>query len=257
MGHSETNMYLSWILSLLSLFEKDSKPYSSQEINFNNVRKDEEAGRRPYIILVEGNVGSGKSTFLDIMESWPGVEVFQEPVEMWRNINGDNLFQKMIINPTRWATTFQLFSTNTRVQQYKKARQSKRPVVLLERSLFSERFCFVQMLRDNQEISNGEFSLLDRYYKMATSNLTELQVDKVVYIRSHPDVLMERIKRRGRQEEESLSLDLLQQLHQKHEDWLLQHQFPLPAPLQILDGDQDLETFTKTVKNWAREHLTY
>ena len=34
------------------------------------------------------------------------------------------------------------------------------------------------MLRDNQEISNGEFSLLDRYYKMATSNLTELQVDK-------------------------------------------------------------------------------
>merc|ERR1712029_1302851 len=197
------------------------------------------------------------STMLERMKKLEDVLTSSLWREMWGNINGDNLFQKMIVNPTRWATTFQLFSTNTRVQQYKKARQSKRPVVLLERSLFSERFCFVQMLRDNQEISNGEFSLLDRYYNMATSNLTDMQVDKVVYIRSHPDVLMERIKRRGRQEEESLSLDLLQQLHQKHEDWLLQHQFPLPAPLQILDGDQDLETFTKTVKNWAREHLTY
>ena len=69
---------------------------------------------RPFTVLVEGNVGSGKSSFLDIMESWPGVTVFQEPVDVWRNVGGQNLFNDMISQPTRWTTTFQLFSTMTR-----------------------------------------------------------------------------------------------------------------------------------------------
>jgi len=243
-------MYLSWVLSFLSLFQNDVSD-SSEDINPTSVTKGETA-KRPFIILVEGNVGSGKSTFLDIMSSWPGVEVFQEPVDLWRNASGDNLLEKMITDPARWATTFQLYSTNTRVEQYKKARKSKSPVVLIERSLFSEKFCFVQMMKDNEIISDGEFSLLDRYFRMVTSNMTDVIVDKVIYIRSHPEILMERIGRRGREEEETLSLDRLKQLHQKHENWLINHEFPLPAPLQILDGDQDLATFTKTAKNWAR-----
>ena len=32
---------------------------------------------RPFTVLVEGNIGSGKSSFLNIMESWPGVTVLQ------------------------------------------------------------------------------------------------------------------------------------------------------------------------------------
>ena len=69
---------------------------------------------QPFIVLVEGNVGSGKSTFLDIMKSWPGVKVLQEPVGLWRNVGGQNLFNDMVSQPQRWTTTFQLFSTMTR-----------------------------------------------------------------------------------------------------------------------------------------------
>ena len=70
--------------------------------------------QRPFTVLVEGNVGSGKSSFLDIMETWPGVAVLQEPVEVWRDVGGQNLFNDMISQPSRWTTTFQLFSTMTR-----------------------------------------------------------------------------------------------------------------------------------------------
>ena len=69
---------------------------------------------RPFTVLVEGNIGSGKSSFLDIMQSWPGVAVLPEPVDLWRNVGGQNLFNDMISQPTRWMTTFQLFSTMTR-----------------------------------------------------------------------------------------------------------------------------------------------
>ena len=79
------------------------------------VSSAETAETRPFTVLVEGNIGSGKSSFLDIMQSWPGVAVFQEPVDLWRNVGGQNLFNDMISQPTRWTTTFQLFSTMTRL----------------------------------------------------------------------------------------------------------------------------------------------
>lgn len=42
----------------------------------------------PYTILVEGNVGCGKSTFLTLFEGLKNIEVVQEPVEEWRNVTG-------------------------------------------------------------------------------------------------------------------------------------------------------------------------
>ena len=107
-------MLLSSFLSLLTILHQEEKALSnntsvtSQERHLSNTVK-------PVTILVEGNVGSGKSScdsltacmtavtgkssFLDILSSEPGVEVYQEPVEAWRDVEGDNLFQKMITQP--------------------------------------------------------------------------------------------------------------------------------------------------------------
>ena len=43
-----------------------------------------------------------------------GLVLLQEPVELWRNVGGQNLFNDMISQPHRWMTTFQLYSTMTR-----------------------------------------------------------------------------------------------------------------------------------------------
>lgn len=40
---------------------------------------------------MEGNIGSGKSTFLDYCASLPNYAVYPEPVEKWENVNGVNL----------------------------------------------------------------------------------------------------------------------------------------------------------------------
>ena len=140
-------MLLSWLLSLLSLAPEAAPPPANTTA-------------RPRTILVEGNVGSGKSSFLEIMSSVAGVEVFQEPVELWRNVGGDNLFEKMIKEPRRWTATFQLYSTSTRcsrrlrlecgsvvcrTQQMLEAQRSVSPTVMIERSLYSERYCFVEV----------------------------------------------------------------------------------------------------------------
>lgn len=43
------------------------------------------------VVSVEGNIGSGKSTFLNYCSTKPGIDVHPEPIEKWRNVNGENL----------------------------------------------------------------------------------------------------------------------------------------------------------------------
>ena len=55
------------------------------------------------------------------------------------------------------------------------------------------------------------------------------------------------------QEEEGLTLEYLQRIHDKHEQWLLAGRHPLPAPVHVLDGNLDLEAFTRAVRAWAAD----
>ena len=64
--------------------------------------------KRPFTVVVEGNIGSGKSTFLQHFERWSSqVELLPEPVESWRNLKGHNLLQQMYEQPERHSLTFQ------------------------------------------------------------------------------------------------------------------------------------------------------
>lgn len=160
------------------------------------------------------------------------------------------MFNDMVSQPKRWTATFQLFSTMTRTRQILQAAElvDKAPIVMIERSMFSERYCFVQMLYESGIITSGEFALLDRFFNRMTQRL---KVDLIVYIRSDPNILRERISLRGRVEEEGLSEEYLKNLHYRHEEWLVRKMFPVPAPVVVLDGNLNLYNFTKTVHDWA------
>ena len=44
----------------------------------------------PYTVLVEGNVGSGKSTLVNILAGVePRTDAIPEPVEAWQNVSGN------------------------------------------------------------------------------------------------------------------------------------------------------------------------
>ncbi len=55
------------------------------------------APRRPFTVLVEGNVGSGKSTLLGAFKGRrPDVMVVPEPVAEWQDVNGTDLLGKVL-----------------------------------------------------------------------------------------------------------------------------------------------------------------
>ena len=63
--------------------------------------------RRPFTVCVEGNIGCGKTTFLEHFSQFEKqVEVLTEPVDRWRNVNGHNLLQLMYEDPERGSLPF-------------------------------------------------------------------------------------------------------------------------------------------------------
>merc|ERR1712126_117641 len=112
---------------------------------------------------------------------------------------GQNLFRSMMEDGKRWMAAFQLFSSLTRAEMAYKTAEARAPISLMERSLFSERYCFVQMMAEGGSLTEGEFSILDRWFKMLTGrDDPSLKLDLIVYIETDPEVLMQRIRGRAR-----------------------------------------------------------
>ena len=67
---------------------------------------------KPFTVIVEGNIGSGKSTFLEHFRQRRGqdVEVLSEPVSKWQDVKGHNLLRLMYDDPGRWSLAFQVRS---------------------------------------------------------------------------------------------------------------------------------------------------
>ena len=64
-----------------------------------------------------------------------------------------------------------------------------------------------------------------------------------MYLRSSPEVVYERIQKRNRSEESTVSLEYLKQLHEAYENWLFHSNITVPV-LQI-NVDEDIAQVKK------------
>jgi len=113
----------------------------------------------PFTILVEGNIGSGKSSFLKIIqESNPDeVDIVPEPIEKWQDCNGVNLLQQMYEDPKKNSFAFQTYVQLTKVELHRTA--TNKPYRIMERSLLSARYCFIENLLRNEMITTSEYAV--------------------------------------------------------------------------------------------------
>ena len=87
----------------LSRVPAKGKVQNSQKVNIMKSPEAPIVNSRPFTVVVEGTIGSGKTTFLQHFNKFSQeVEILAEPVEKWRNANGHNLLQMMYEDPHRW-----------------------------------------------------------------------------------------------------------------------------------------------------------
>jgi len=209
----------------------------------------------PYTVLVEGNVGAGKSTLVEILSREdPRIAGVPEPVEAWQNVSGTgiNILDLMFRNGTRWSGAFQLTSHLSRLQVALDIDET-RPVRIMERSIFSERFCFLENQFATGQISQVEYSLMDRWFKLNSKAFEKfVKPDIIVYLRADLPALELHIKTRGRAEEANMDFSFLEGLQRFHEDWLYfrNSSYPVPAPVLILNASLPHDEYVQEVKDF-------
>lgn len=211
--------------------------------SFNLIASEESAVEkprsRPFVVSIEGNIGSGKSTFLQHFSAMPEVETHQEPIDLWTNLKGHNLLGMLYQDPKRWSFLFQSYVQLTRLGIH--LQPSSAPVKLIERSLQNNRYCFLEIGRECGHLQDAEYSVLCKYYELVESQL-DIGIDLIVYLRTSPEVVHARMLKRGRTEEANIPLEYLKQVHKYYDRWLLHRQpRPPPAPVLVIDADQALE----------------
>lgn len=214
---------------------------------------------RQFTVSIEGNIASGKTYLLEYYseKAENGLEVIKEPVDKWRNVNGQNLLGLLYENPERWSTLLQSYIQLTFAQIYTQPQVPEKPVRLLERSIFSARYCFVENLFKSGKMSEVEYSILNEWFIWLSSHCNT-KIDLIVYLQTRPETVLQRIRERGRPEEMSIPLSYLESLHELHEDWLIRRTnstFLLPAPVLVLDANQDLNSMISLYDQHHKEIL--
>lgn len=193
----------------------------------------------PFVVFVEGNIGAGKSTFLNHFQKFNDVHVCSEPVEKWRHFGGHNLLDLLYKESDRWAFPFQIYATLTNLQII--SEQTPKPIKLVERSLYAARYCFVEAMFANDVLHKGMYDILQEWYNYIDENIDDVKPDLIVYLRTTPETVCGRVEARGRSEEAVVNLKYLKQLHELHEDWLIRGRKPQPAPVLVLNADFNMD----------------
>jgi deoxyadenosine/deoxycytidine kinase len=190
-------------------------------------------------IVIEGNIGAGKSTIISKINNDFRLPVFLEPVSEWM------LLSDFYDNKKRFA-----FSFNVEVLLSFHNWKNNHFNAVYERSPTSCRNVFTEISYDSGHITQKELVLFDNLYK-----LLSWKNDIIIYIRTDPKLCFERMKIRNRSCEKSVTLEYLNKVHQKHED-LMKLYKKNDIPVYIIDGDNTLDIVYKDVIQTVSTILT-
>lgn len=161
-----------------------------------------------HIVYIEGNIGAGKSSVLDILES-RGYSVVREAVDEW------TFYSKYRSDPKRWCTTFEVQVMLSMVEKIEnKLKTTRKWPIFVERSIMTA-YIFSKVAFKRQTISREELKILhdlcvvmtDRFSMYSTTDL---------YLQCPVEECLERIKKRGRPGEEGITKDLLDDIEKMH-----------------------------------------
>lgn len=150
------------------------------------------------IVCIDGNIGAGKSTVLEILkEKYP---VHFEDITSWKFL--DDFYE----NKTRWAFTLQTSILLAMQRQYNTIVDKGHEFIFFERSPASS-LVFAELLKNDGFINTKEYELLYDLYKKVSWN-----ADKTVYLNTPVAVCLQRIQKRQRGCEANINIDYLSKL---------------------------------------------
>ncbi|NCC78893.1 MAG: deoxynucleoside kinase [Clostridia bacterium] len=198
------------------------------------------------MIVVDGVVGSGKTTLMNILKEELGVSGFEEPVT-------DNpILGKFYHDRKRYAFPLQIFFLNRRFRMLKEA-QAKKVSSVMDRSIYGD-VIFAKLLHDGGDMEKDEFDL---YQDLLTNMLDHIEAPKLmIYLRADVDTAIDRIEKRGRDYEQIVERDYWERLNREYEAYFSAYNLSKLLIIEAKDYDiRDSEEDRKKVVQLVREAL--
>ena len=157
------------------------------------------------IVTIEGNIGSGKSTLLEFLKQDPIINKYKniifldEPVKEWNKItdkDGTTMLEKFYSDQKKYSFSFQMMAYISRLSLLKQAQdENPNAIIITERSLYTDKYVFAQMLYDNGNIDETDMKI---YITWFDHFIKEFTIAKIIYVKTDPTICNKRVLQRGR-----------------------------------------------------------
>ena len=139
------------------------------------------------------------------------------------------------------------------------AEAPEKNVLIYERSVLSDRYCFAANCRQTGLFGELSWRVYCDWWRFIMGSFKGLNLDGLVYLKCAPTVCHTRLQKRGREEEADVGLDYLEQLHARHESWLTEGRISPQhkLPVLIVRTDQEFETDEARSKEMVAKVRTF
>ena len=167
-------------------------------------------------IWVEGNIASGKTTFLQKLQNYVeinnlNIQIKKEPIEEWC------IPFKLFSNNKITGAELQTIIQNSLLKREKELVESE--ITFLERSLEASLNVFAPILEINKKMTQEELeSMKIKEKKRKKSEQYNNAI--ILYIKTPVDICLKRVIQRNQTGDQLVSKKYLQEIHEKHENWM-------------------------------------
>ena len=175
---------------------------------------------------IAGNIGAGKTSLAELLSKHYNWEAHYEDVI--DNPYLDDFYNHM----ERWSFNLQVYFLNSRFRQLKNFRNSNKNFIQ-DRTIYEDAHIFAPNLHAMGLMNQRDFNNYQSLFELMESMVQ--CPDMLIYLRSSIPNLVSKIHKRGREYENSISIEYLSRLNERYEAWVSTYQ---KGKLLIVDVDE-------------------
>jgi deoxyadenosine/deoxycytidine kinase len=162
-------------------------------------------------IAIAGNIGAGKTSLAELIAKHYQWEAhFEDVID---NPYLDDFYNHM----ERWSFNLQVYFLKSRFQQLL-AFQNSNKTIVQDRTIYEDAFIFAPNLNAMGLMNQRDFKNYRELFDLMESLIEGPNL--LIYLRSSIPNLVNKIHKRGREYENSISIEYLSRLNERYEAWI-------------------------------------